>query len=110
MFEIKGNDIYITRGDSASFVLDLTDASGEPFSLSEGDKLIMTVKEESWMRPVMVKEFDENNRITFYHEDTDRLKMDNTYIYDIQYVTQSEEVDTIILGTFNVMREVGTWN
>lgn len=44
MFEIKGNVIKITKGDSAVLDIALTDETGQPYEMSSGDRLVITVR------------------------------------------------------------------
>ena len=45
MFEIKDDDIKISRGDSSgTFSAALTDADGQPYELQPGDTLVLRVK------------------------------------------------------------------
>lgn len=37
MFKIEGTTIYLTRGDSAEFNINIVGADGNPYELQEGD-------------------------------------------------------------------------
>lgn len=111
MFEVKGKDIYITRGDTGQIGLDLFyDADGSPYEYHEGDKFYFTVKERVGFMPSFKKELGQDLTIFLEHADTDHLKMPLDYVYDIQYVNHDGSVvDTFLSGVLHVLSEVGTW-
>ena len=46
MFVYKNNKLYLTKGDTASMTIDLTDAAGLPTSVQTNDVLTLTVREK----------------------------------------------------------------
>lgn len=105
------NRIYLTRGDSATLKLSVTDSEGADYDFS-GDEVKFSMKRYvSDANPVVQKTFDENGQITFTPEDTAELGFGD-YLYDVQLSHTDEStgtvyVDTIIIPTtFTVGAEI----
>ena len=119
MFKIDGKqNIYITRGDSVSMDITLTQPLPpyEEYTLQTGDKLVFTVREtaktlEDTPEILIQKEFTDN-RLELTGNDTAELEY-GKYVYDIQLIFNSGEINTVIpytigkLPGFNVCEEVG---
>lgn len=115
MLKVSGNKIYLTRGDSAVFELNVTDPQGDSYDFSN-DEVKFTVKKScDDAKAVIEKTFDENGQITFTPDDTKDLSFGN-YFYDVQLThteTVDEEtvttVDTIIVPSTFVIGAECTW-
>lgn len=116
MLKVSGNSIYLTRGDSACFELEVEDSEGNTYDYSE-DTVVFSLKKRCSDPTVLIqKTFDEDGKIYFDPADTAKLAFGD-YLYDIQ-LTHTEEpeqegddpvvtVDTIIVpSTFTIGAEV----
>ena len=113
MLKVSGNNIYLTRGDSAQFELTVKDANEQTYDYS-GDTVVFSLKKHcSDPTPLIQKTFDENGKIYFEPADTNKLAFGD-YLYDIQLTHVEGEgseavttIDTIIVpSTFTVGAEV----
>ena len=121
MFKISGNNIYLTRGDSAAIELQVV--NGEtPYDFSEDEVKFSLKKRLSDKQPLIQKTFGnydsetDKASITIEPEDTAGLDFGD-YLYDIQlkHTEEPEQegddpvvtVDTIIVpSTFTIGAEV----
>ncbi len=102
-YYVVGNNISITRGDSAVIALEITDTSGAPYIIADGDQLTMTVKASiDDVVPVIVKTLDygivrgdDAVEIHIDPRDTARLRYGD-YIYDVELVMADGYTDTVI--------------
>lgn len=107
MLTIENNNIHLTRGDSASFELEVTDSEGNPYTPKTGDEFIFNVKINDMVIPlILTKKFDSNMEMTITSEESTKLNF-GTYLYDIKLVNNNV-VDTFILG--NLIIEEGSNN
>lgn len=121
MFKISGNNIYLTRGDSAAIELQVVNGEN-PYDFSEDEVKFSLKKRLSDKQPLIQKTFgnydSETNKasITIEPEDTAGLDFGD-YLYDIQlkHTEEPEQegddpvvtVDTIIVpSTFTIGAEV----
>lgn len=109
MFNIEGNTIRLTRGDTGVFSLDIKNAQGQSYDYSQ-DTVLFTVKPNVYAKdPLIQKQVVYGENITISPADTENLPY-GTYVYDIQLETAGGIVDTIITPSkFIVMEEV-TWH
>lgn len=93
MYYVSDNKIYLTRGDSLSIELDLTDSAGSKYIPAEGDKVEFTVKSSVSVKdPLIVKT---GTLININYEDTAGLPFGG-YVYDVQVTFANGERDTVI--------------
>ena len=105
MFQIRGDTIFVTRGDSAVFNLDLLDADGNPFALQSGDVLTFTVKKTTSDKDALIQK-NVTDAIVLKPSDTSGLAY-GRYAYDLQLTRANGYVETIITpSTFIVGEEV----
>lgn len=103
--------IFITRGDYDAFDIAFKNEQGELVPLEEGDKLILTVKQNVYSNTILLRkevtEFTDGVALfTFYPEDTKHLDFVN-YVYDIEYQGGTGFIKTIIReNVFTVGTEV----
>lgn len=109
---IKGNTIYLTRGDTAAITVACTFDNGEQRPFVPGDKVYFTVKKstrtETKEIQKIVTNFDADGQAAFdiQHSDTSSLAY-GTYFYDIQLTTLDDKFITIIpVSQFIVEEEV----
>ena len=105
MFNIEGNSITITAGDTGTISLDVED-----YNFVEGDIVTMTVKsninETSYVFQKVVTDF-EDNKAKIFLLPTDTNSLSGKYIYDIQVNLTDGRVQTIITpNTFKVVKGV----
>ena len=89
----KGPTITITRGDSASFHIDIVDASGTEYVLQDGDIVTFTVKKSTKTEDILIQKTGQDVEIE--HEDTADLRY-GTYAYDVQLTYANGHIDTFI--------------
>lgn len=115
MLFIDGNNIKLTRGDTAYIEVPInveTDEGSAPYILDPDDTLTLSVKkkikdEETLLQKVVKG----SSTIHFMPDDTKEMDF-GTYIYDIQLTTSSGDIYTVIGPTesetpsFRVLGEV----
>lgn len=93
MFTIKDNIIKLTRGDSGTFEILITDSDGQPYELQEGDVVDFTVKNfVIGEQPLIQKQ---GTAVQLHWEDTKDLPFGN-YLFDVQITFANGDRDTII--------------
>ena len=103
--------VYVTRGDSATFPLDITRADGGQFLPDEakGERITFTVRSgpKSEEYPPLIQKNITGTRIELEPEDTAELEY-GSYIFDVEvkYMDEELETKTVIIGQFNVTAEV----
>jgi hypothetical protein len=108
MYKVENGNIYITRGDTAAFTLNI-----DGYTAAEGDTLTFSVKKNcNDAQALITKDIDPTDKtFTVEHEDTATLDFGD-YFYDVQLRREDgTEVtyDTVIIPhTFTVGAEV-TW-
>ena len=108
MFYIDGTDIYLTRGDTANFHLDILDGETR-YILKDSDILTLTVrKTASKERIYLETHSDKSGNFTILPSQTKDMYF-GEYEYDIQLYINSKEIYTVIpVSKFTVLEEV-TW-
>lgn len=96
---IKGNDIYMIRGDSETITVSCEE-NGEKVYFSEGETIHFTVKDNVYsknkrLQKIITSFVDGEAIIEIDPEDTKGLDF-TTYEYDIQYTDKNGRVKTII--------------
>lgn len=96
MLQITGNEIRLTRGDSAEITVELRDNNGEKYELEADDKMTLSVKKYIHsVDYVLQKVSTGTNVIKFLPEDTKACDY-GKYFYDVQTDTADGEVYTVI--------------
>lgn len=108
MLTMKGKDIYLTRGDSASFNLIIYNGENI-YTLQEGDHVVFTIRKDpkntpNNPAPLLNKVFN-NNVIILNPQDTNLLNYGD-YKYDVQITFSDGGVNTIIAGNISLTTEV----
>lgn len=107
MLEIDGNNIHLTRGDSAELSLEVTDQEGQPYTPKQGDEFIFSVKNNDLVVPYeLTKKFNSELEISITSEESSNFNF-GVYLFDIKLVNNGI-VDTFIVG--NLIIEEGTYN
>ena len=92
MFEIRGEDIYLTRGDSGEFTVSVREENGAELTLEETDALVFTAGVKGGK---LTKNADGEGCIAFLPEDTKTL-LPGTYEYDIRLHRAGGSVYTVV--------------
>lgn len=105
-YSVKGTTIKLTRGDSFAADIGIFQPNGEPYVLSEGDKVRFAMKKTVKDKEVLIlKEIPiETMRLVLDPEDTKELDFGN-YIYDVQLTKSTGEVDTFITTSTLILTE-----
>lgn len=112
------NVIKLTRGNSA--LIDITpidNSTGAPFILSEGDKVLFTVKSKSGekvLQKVLTNENygdeeDTSLNCEITQEDTINL-ITGEYYYDCLLLTSDDQAVTFISSSLVIQKAIGTAN
>lgn len=109
MFVIENNNITLTRGDTLYCNVEIL-RDGEPYTPVETDTIRFALKKR-FKDPdtdvLIVKNIPYNNMVLHLEpEDTKPLKMNKTYVYDIQLTNEFGDVDTFIKGTLTLTEEI----
>ena len=110
MLKITGNDIQLTRGDTAYIDLNILDQTGSPYVLDEGDEVHAQIRKKANDGELIL---DGNITVsegvpvwTLTHDETKDIPI-GTYVYDVELVTSSGEVFTFIeKSKFKITDEV----
>ena len=95
MFKIDGNNIYLTRGDTAEFKPII-----ESYEVQEGDEVVFAVKRyEAQENPDIRIAVAAGDSIEFAHSTTINLTT-GTYLYDLIFETVDGDVSTFASGRF----------
>lgn len=108
MFKITGNNIEITRGDTAMIALNLTGADGNEYILKAGDIALFTVKRNTREAKCLIQKKFNDGQIKIEPSDTENLSYGD-YFYDVQLQLAAGDIFTVIPpAKFSVKEEV-TW-
>ena len=110
MLYINGTEIKLTRGDSAYLQIPIinkkADGSTEAYELAADDKLTITMAKSYEDTPVFQQTITGSNTFHIRPEDTRECEF-GKYKYDVQLVTASGDVYTVIEpALFQVLPEV----
>ena len=101
MFKIIGNDIYLSKGNTATIAVKIRDTDGSPFALGEFDDLVFTVKKNTTDTTYRIKKTRSNGDFTeatdtiagqeikryvceLSVEDTSNIEECGAYVYDVR--------------------------
>lgn len=108
MLKIDGNNIYLTRGDSAAIALEIKNGETD-YDFSSDTVKFAVKKNVQDQNKVIEKTFDENGQIVLTPEDTKTLNF-GQYWYDVQLEHDNDgtvEVATVIVpSVFEIGAEV----
>jgi hypothetical protein len=93
---IKGTEISIIRGDSATINLNIKDkVANEEYVLDSNDIVRFSVKKDIFDNDIIIQKEFHDNQILLTHEDTKDLEF-GEYVYDVELQFQDGQRDTII--------------
>lgn len=100
------NTIYITRGDSLTVAIALTDENGYPYETQEGDIIYFRVKKSAYAADILIeKEVDlDTYEIDFVESDTKDLAF-GEYVYEVEIITITSDHYTVIKNSKFVITE-----
>lgn len=107
MFVIeKQNKIKLTKGDTATMLVEIFDLDNNEYEIQDSDVITLTLKKTSTGDIVLTKTADKEHYIIIQSEDTSELSS-GLYVYDVQLKTEQGFVYTIIpISFFNLTSEV----
>lgn len=106
MLRVKNNEIYLTRGDIASFTLDIVDDTRAKYEITDDDQILFTVKRSTSDTAVILQKAVVDKTITIKPAETADLPY-GTYYYDVQLSRPDGFVATVITPThFTICEEV----
>lgn len=103
MVYVDDTKIFITRGNTAMINVELTQ-DGEPYTLAEGDRLIISVKRKYPFNNIVLDKVSTTGQFLFIVDDTIDLAF-GAYDYDITFYGIDGTVDTFITGIFEIGEE-----
>lgn len=105
MFIIDDNNIFLTRGDTAEFGLDVVnEETGEPFDYSEC-LTEFTVKQSAFTEDIVIQKTFTDGIVKINPEDTEGLPY-QTLKFDVQIITPENDVYTVMSDCdFTLMKE-----
>ena len=114
MLDITGTEIKLTRGNSGTVDLDITDAiTGERYVPSEGDKFVFTMKGAlgfKLQKVLTIDDFEDGIlKLHFDPKDTINACDNAKYRYDMLALLDSGYCETFVSGTVEILRAVGTY-
>jgi len=107
---IFNNKIVMTRGDTLSIKLDITNKDGGKYTPSSSDNIYFSVKRhytdtECFLRK---KISSSTCQLTLSSTETKRFEQPAVYVYDVEITFSDGTVDTIIPnGILEITEEVG---
>ena len=98
--------IIITKGDTASFNITITDKDNKPVPMYLGDSVVLTVKKNAASEEVISIEAEEGS-INLLPSDTAELDA-GVYVYDIKLLRNNGAVFTVVpINRFEITETVG---
>ena len=108
MYNVFMNDISMHRGDDAEFDIIVTDNTGcGEYTLQDGDSLKFSMKKSIDDSELVLTKNLNKSKLIIAHSDTANLDF-GTYDYDIKLTFANGKVQTIIVGKFELEKEVAT--
>ena len=107
-YNISGTTITLTRGDTLSALISITDSEGNPYTPMEGDRIRFAMKSKiTDENPILNIDIPiDTMELIIQPEDTKRLNF-GSYVYDIQLTKANGVIDTFITkSVFKLTEEV----
>nr|DAG31895.1 MAG TPA: hypothetical protein [Caudoviricetes sp.] len=96
MIRVINNSIYLTRGDSASIQLKITQVDDDTdYTPEDGDVITFSLKKDPTQSKTLLSKTLSNETLVINPEDTNNLAY-GRYVYDIQLTKKDGTVQTII--------------
>ena len=97
MISVDGTTITLTRGDTETLNVTVTDASGQPYELGEGEYIEFVAKSTADSPDVLIRKTTTDGTIVFERADTWQLAK-GKYPYNIRVEDGTSSYHTIIKG------------
>lgn len=107
VIEQKSKKIILTRGDTASMLIEVQDINGNKYEFEDGDIITFTMRKSPKSERALQLTADENHYIVFAPEDTSELDT-GLYVYDIQ-LRSGDNIYTIVPMSFFELRNEVTY-
>lgn len=106
--KIMGTNIIMTRGDTLRVTLEIKYGDGTPYTPIDGDFIRFACKTKyDCEECLLYKEIPTDTlELILDPEDTKDLPQPSDYVYDIEIRMADGTVDTFIIGTLSITREV----
>lgn len=95
MLKVVNNSISLTRGDTATFRLQIKNQDGTDYEIADDDQVLFTIKKATNTEEIIVQKSAINNRIVIMPEETSNLSY-GTYYYDVELRRPDGFVATVI--------------
>lgn len=95
MLKVVNNGISLTRGDTATFRLQIKNQGGTDYEITPDDQVLFTVKRSPNDEEIVIQKAAANNCITIVPRETDNLAY-GTYYYDVELRRPDGFVATVI--------------
>lgn len=110
MLSISGNNITLTKGDTLTLELALTDANGEAYAPEQGDSIRFAVSTGYLGESYYELHYEQNvptDTLTFTMPASKTAELAyKEYNYDIELTHNDGCIDTVISGKLKIMGEV----
>jgi len=107
VIEQKSKKIILTRGDTASMLVEVQDINGNKYEFEEGDIITFTMRKSPKSEIALQVIADENHYVVFAPEDTSGLDT-GLYVYDVQ-LRSGDNIYTIVPMSFFELRNEVTY-
>ena len=95
MFYIdEENNIYLTRGDSATLELSIFDEEGEPYTPTENDVIVLTIKSNVCNYGYKLRKTFSDLRLVITDKESEKFNF-GTYFFDVRLINE-DLTDTFI--------------
>lgn len=101
MISVDGTTITLTRGDTETLAVAVTDASGQPYELQEGEYIEFVAKAKPTDAEPLIRKVTTDGSITFDRADTWGLSV-GKYAYNIRVEDGTSSYHTIIEGKLSI--------
>lgn len=105
MFQVRNNQIFLTRGDSATIKLDITGSAGGAYVPADGDVITFTMKRTTNNKNALIQKTFENGEISIEPEDTKDLPYGD-YLFDVELRNDGVVATIVPPNLFRICEEV----
>lgn len=108
MFNIdreKNNKIVLTRGDSASILVEIYDLDNNKYKIQPDDVITMSISKPGEENPVLIKTATSEHYIIFVPSDTNSLEA-GLYQYDVQLDSNGNVYTIVVPSLFKLTSEI----
>lgn len=105
VIEQKNKKIILTRGDTASMLIQIIDSEGKAYEIQDTDVITFTMRKTPKSEIAVQKVADSNHYILIAPDDTSSLNT-GLYVYDVQ-LRSGDNIYTIVpMSYFELRNEV----